>query len=45
MTRLYTVPRDGGPAEPLPMPESGAGDFSPDGNERRLLAALPRLPI
>jgi tricorn protease len=30
-TRLYTVPITGGPAEPLPMPESGAGDFSPDG--------------
>jgi tricorn protease len=29
-SRLYTVPVTGGPAEPLPMPESGAGDFSPD---------------
>jgi len=29
-TRLYTVPVTGGPAEPLPMPESGAGDYSPD---------------
>src|SRR5262249_56193019 len=27
VTRLYTVPMTGGPAEPLPMPESGAGDF------------------
>lgn len=30
-TKLYTVPVTGGNAEPLPMPESGAGDFSPDG--------------
>ena len=29
-SRLYTVPVAGGPAEPLPMPESGAGDYSPD---------------
>jgi tricorn protease len=29
--RLYTVPVTGGPATPLPMPESGAGDYSPDG--------------
>jgi tricorn protease len=32
-TRLYTVGVDGGPAEPLPMPESGAGSFSPGGNK------------
>lgn len=32
-TRLYTVPMTGGPAEPLPMPESGAGDHSPDGTQ------------
>ena len=32
-TRLYTVPMAGGPAEPLPMPESGAGDYSPDGTK------------
>jgi tricorn protease len=31
--RLYTVPLTGGPAEPLPMPESGAGDYSPDGTK------------
>ncbi|BCS34932.1 tricorn protease [Luteitalea sp. TBR-22] len=31
LNRLYTVPAAGGPAEPLPMPESGAGDYSPDG--------------
>jgi tricorn protease len=31
--RLYTVPVTGGPAEPLPMPESGAGSFSPDGKQ------------
>ncbi len=29
--RLYTVSLDGGLPEPLPMPRSGAGDFSPDG--------------
>jgi len=32
-TRLYTVPMTGGPAEALPMPESGAGDHSPDGKQ------------
>jgi tricorn protease len=32
ISRLYTVPAEGGPAEPLPMPSSGAGEFSPDGN-------------
>jgi tricorn protease len=31
ISRLYTVSVEGGPAEALPMPESGAGDFSPDG--------------
>lgn len=30
-TRLYTVSTDGGLPEPLPMPVSGAGDYSPDG--------------
>jgi len=30
VSRLYTVPINGGPAEPLPMPESGAGELSPD---------------
>ena len=29
--QLYTVPVDGGLPKPLPMPFSGAGDFSPDG--------------
>ncbi len=29
--RLYTVPASGGLARPLPMPTSGAADFSPDG--------------
>jgi tricorn protease len=29
--RLYTVPHEGGGATALPMPVSGAGDFSPDG--------------
>ncbi len=32
LTRLYTVAATGGSAEPLPMPASGAGDFSPDGS-------------
>jgi len=32
-TRLYTVPTTGGLPEPLPMPVSGAGDFSPDGKK------------
>jgi len=30
-SRLYTVRLDGSMPEPLPMPYSGAGDFSPDG--------------
>lgn len=33
ISRLYTVAAEGGPAEPMPMPESGAGDYSPDGNQ------------
>ena len=33
MTRLYRVSIDGGPAEPLPMPVSGAGSYSPGGNQ------------
>ncbi|HXM41848.1 MAG TPA: S41 family peptidase [Bryobacteraceae bacterium] len=33
LTRLYRVPIDGGPSEPLPMPVSGAGSFSPGGNQ------------
>jgi tricorn protease len=32
-TRLYTVPLDGSLGEALPMPVSGAGDFSPDGKQ------------
>ena len=32
-TKLFTVPATGGPAEQLPMPESGAGDYSPDGSK------------
>jgi tricorn protease len=31
-SRLYTVSIDGGPSEPLAMPNSGAGSFSPAGN-------------
>jgi tricorn protease len=30
IARLYSVSVDGGPAEPLPMPEAGSGDYSPD---------------
>jgi tricorn protease len=33
LSRLYRVSVDGGPAEPLPMPVSGAGSFSPGGNQ------------
>src|SRR5437763_7107615 len=29
IARLYTVAVDGGPAEALPMPEAGSGDYSP----------------
>jgi len=31
--QLYTVSVDGGLPQPLPMPKSGAGDFSPDGTK------------
>jgi len=31
-SRLYTVSIEGGPSEPLAMPNSGAGSFSPAGN-------------
>ena len=31
-SRLFTVSMDGGPSEPLPMPNSGAGSFSSAGN-------------
>lgn len=31
ISRLYTVSVNGGAAAPLPMPEAGSGDFSPDG--------------
>ncbi len=31
IARLYSVSVDGGPAEALPMPEAGSGDYSPDG--------------
>ncbi len=33
LSRLYRVPVGGGPSEPLPMPVSGAGAFSPGGNQ------------
>lgn len=33
LSRLFTVSAEGGPAEALPMPESGAGSFSPGGNK------------
>jgi len=32
-TALYTVGTEGGLPEKLPMPSSGSGDFSPDGNK------------
>jgi len=32
-SKLYTVPMMGGAATALPMPVSGAGDFSPDGKK------------
>jgi len=31
--QLFTVSTEGGLPEPLPMPESGAGDLSPDGKQ------------
>jgi tricorn protease len=33
VSKLYTVALAGGAAEVLPMPESGAGDYSPDGQK------------
>jgi len=33
IARLYSVSVDGGPAEPLPMPTAGSGDYSPTGDE------------
>ena len=33
IARLYSVSVDGGPAEALPMPAAGSGDFSPDGSQ------------
>ena len=33
LSRLYRVPVDGGPSEPLPMPVSGAGSYSAGGNK------------
>ena len=33
MSKLYTVSPNGGPAEALPMPEAGSGDYSPDGKQ------------
>src|SRR5215467_9181121 len=33
ISRLYRVPVDGGPSEALPMPVSGAGAYSPGGNQ------------
>jgi len=32
-TKVYTVPRTGGLPKALPMPNSGATDFSPDGSQ------------
>lgn len=39
IARLFTVSPSGGPAEALPMPEAGSGDFSPDGSK---MAYSPR---
>ncbi len=33
IARLYWVSVEGGPADPLPMPVAGSGDFSPDSNQ------------
>jgi tricorn protease len=33
IARLFSVSVDGGPAEPLPMPTAGSGDFSPSGDQ------------
>ncbi|HLM98856.1 MAG TPA: S41 family peptidase [Bryobacteraceae bacterium] len=33
ISRLYRVPVEGGPSEPLPMPVSGAASYSPGGNQ------------
>ena len=33
IARLYSVSVDGGPAEALPMPTAGSGDYSPSGTE------------
>jgi tricorn protease len=33
LSRLFSVSIDGGPAEALPMPASGAGAYSPGGNQ------------
>ena len=40
-TRLYLVPRTGGPAKPLPMPVSGGGDLAPD-EKRAVYSPLTR---
>ena len=39
IARLYVVSPNGGPSEPLPMPEAGSGAFSPDGTK---MAYSPR---
>jgi len=33
IARLFSVSVDGGPAEALPMPTAGSGDFSPSGDQ------------
>ena len=33
IARLYSVSLEGGPTEPLPMPEAGSGDYSPDATQ------------
>ncbi|MGH9971808.1 MAG: S41 family peptidase [Pyrinomonadaceae bacterium] len=33
IARLYSVSTEGGPTDPLPMPEAGSGDYSPDSTQ------------
>ncbi len=40
-TRLFTVPKEGGPATPVELPMATAGSYSPDG-QRMVYEPLPR---
>ncbi len=33
IAKLYTVSPSGGPSDPMPMPEAGSGEISPDGSK------------